>query len=159
MHQPAGHPSRAPGAARPTFSRAMLMGAVGAVLLTLVGAALARYAGWGTPTVPAGTPLLARSLSFEDQPDGSILVRDGAAEVAVLAPGGDVFIRGALRALVRERRQHAFGPGIAFDLAAWPDGRLTLTDPTTGRMLGLEAFGSTNAASFARLLLAREGTR
>jgi putative photosynthetic complex assembly protein len=60
---------------------------------------------------------------------------------------------------VRERKLNELGLAGEFRLAAWPDGRLTLTDPSTGRMLGLDAFGSTNREAFARLLLLREGAQ
>jgi hypothetical protein len=57
-------------------------------------------------------------------------------------PGTQGFLRGALRALVRERRQHGLGDEQPFRLLAHPDGRLTLEDPATGRPhgpLGLRA--------------------
>ncbi|MBC7781542.1 MAG: photosynthetic complex assembly protein PuhC, partial [Proteobacteria bacterium] len=34
------------------------------------------------------------------------------------------------------------------------DGRLTLADPATGQRIDLESFGPTNAAVFARLIVA-----
>ncbi|NBT78838.1 MAG: hypothetical protein EBT04_10375, partial [Betaproteobacteria bacterium] len=39
-----------------------------------------------------------------------------------------------------------------FRLAGHADGRLTLTDPVTGRRLDLVAFGTDNAKSFSRWL-------
>jgi hypothetical protein len=39
-------------------------------------------------------------------------------------------------------------------LIAREDGRLTLADPSTGRMIDLESFGLVNAQHFARLLRA-----
>jgi putative photosynthetic complex assembly protein len=156
MRQPAGHTA----SPRPAlFARAQLLGVAALILLVVGGVGLARYMGAGAPAIPAGEPLLARSLSFDDRPDGSIVVRDAVAgdQITLIEPGSNGFIRGTLRALVRERRQHDFGRETAFRLAAWPDGRLTLTDPNNGRMLGLEAFGSTNRDAFARLLTAKEG--
>jgi putative photosynthetic complex assembly protein len=158
MHQPAGHP----GSPRPIFlARAPLIGTWLVIVLVVLGTAVARLAGVGAPVPPSGTPVVARSLIFLDQPDGGILVRDGdrQTEVTQLEPGSNNFIRGTLRALARERRQHEIGAGTAFHLAAWPDGRLTLTDPSTGRMVGLDAFGSTNREAFARLLTLREGAQ
>ena len=78
-----------------------------------------------------------------------------------------MFVRGALRALARERRADV-GDNTAgipdagsvttpvehapFRLTRYTDGRLTLDDTTTGAHLELRAFGPTNAAAFAGLL-------
>lgn len=157
MRQPAGHPIPSRPVLRP---RAPLIG-IGLLGMIVLGVALARIAGFGAPVLPAGVPLAARALTFEDRADGSILVRDSVAGTAVteLEPGSNNFIRGTLRALVRERKLNEFGLGTEFRLAAWPDGQLTLTDPSTGRVLGLDAFGSTNREAFARLLTIREGAQ
>jgi hypothetical protein len=42
--------------------------------------------------------------------------------------------------------------GPPFELIYRADGRLTLSDTATGRMVDLESFGPTNAGSFYRLL-------
>jgi putative photosynthetic complex assembly protein len=136
--------------------RGPLIGA-GALLLAVVAATgIARMAGAGVTTVTGEAPVLARSLGFDDRADGAILVRDAEAdrEIAVLEPGTNGFVRGALRALVRDRRREEITGRAPFRLAAWPDGRLTLEDPATGISIGLEAFGPTNMEAFARLLTA-----
>lgn len=105
------------------------------------------------PTVP---PAASRDLRFEDRADGAVTVRDAAGTtVAILPPGGDGFIRGALRGLSRERRRMEADLDTPFRLTDWTDGRLTLEDRVTGRSVDLRAFGATNAAAFARLLTAR----
>jgi putative photosynthetic complex assembly protein len=141
--------------------RGPLIGAVALVLAVLTVVGVGRISGAGVTSATEGVPLLARELIFADRPDGSILVSDADAgsDVAVLAPGSNGFVRGALRALVRDRRREDVGGRSPFHLAAWPDGRLTLEDPSTGRVVGLEAFGPTNMAAFARLLTADGGAR
>ncbi|MBL6455672.1 hypothetical protein JMJ55_10080 [Belnapia sp. T6] len=136
--------------------RGPLIGAGALLLAVLLGTGLGRIAGAGTTAPQDDAPMLARSLGFEDRIDGAILVRDAEADrdIAVLEPGTNGFVRGALRALVRERRREDVGGRAPFRLAAWPDGRLTLEDPMTGSRIGLEAFGPTNMESFARLLTA-----
>ena len=62
------------------------------------------------------------------------------------------FVRGALRALTRERHARGIGPDKPFDLIARVDGRVTLMDPTTGQRVDLESFGPTNTAEFSRFL-------
>lgn len=131
------------------------------VLMVLAVVGAGRIAGAGVTSAVEGTPLLARELLFADRPDGGILVSDAAAgwDIAVLDPGSNGFVRGTLRALVRDRRRGEVGGQSPFRLAAWPDGRLTLQDPATGRVVGLEAFGPTNMEAFARLLVARGSTQ
>ncbi|MBL6079121.1 hypothetical protein JMJ56_13975 [Belnapia sp. T18] len=136
--------------------RGPLIGAGLLILTVLVATGLGRMAGAGTTAPRNETPTLTRSLGFEDRADGAILVRDAEAgrDIAVLEPGTNGFVRGALRALVRDRRREEIAGRAPFRLAAWPDGRLTLEDPATGASIGLEAFGPTNMEAFARLLTA-----
>jgi putative photosynthetic complex assembly protein len=39
-------------------------------------------------------------------------------------------------------------------LTRWADGRISLEDPETGRVIELDAFGPTNGEAFAQLLTA-----
>ncbi len=64
------------------------------------------------------------------------------------------FVRGALRTLAQERKRREIGSEPPFELIARQDGRLTLADPSTGRMIDLESFGVINSQHFARLLRA-----
>jgi putative photosynthetic complex assembly protein len=127
----------------------------GAVGLAILAAAIG-----GSPTIlPPASVNVARTLSFDDAPDGAVIVTDVTthAEVARLAPGADNFIRGTLRGLAHggshERNPLANHP---FVLTAWSDGRLTLDDPVLHRRLDLEAFGSLNSGAFAKLLTTEE---
>ena len=68
--------------------------------------------------------------------------------------GEQGFIRGTLRGLARMRRGQDIprtrrNPSAS---SAWADGRITLDDTATGQRLDLEAYGHTNAATFAKLL-------
>lgn len=98
--------------------------------------------------------LAVRHLTFTDQPDGSVIVKDAEADtqVEVFAPGTNNFARGILRALARQRRMQDVGPEEPFRLTRLADGRLTLDDPATGERIDLGSFGSTNTADFVRLL-------
>jgi putative photosynthetic complex assembly protein len=141
-----------------TFPRGALIGAAALILFTMGAALSARSGVLATPGDPVSQPLAQRDLRFDDRKDGSVEVTDVVTQrqVAVLAPGTNVFIRGALRGFARARRAQDIGPEPAFRLTRWADGRLTIEDPTTRRAIDLGAFGLTNATSFATLLVAPE---
>jgi putative photosynthetic complex assembly protein len=139
--------------------RVPLIGAWSLVAVTLVAVAAVRLTGAGPEPAPLTDTVAARELRFEDRPEGGVAVydaRDGAL-VEVLAPGGDGFVRGALRSLARERRGYGIGGEPPVRLSAHADGRLVLEDLATGRRIDLAAFGPTNGAAFARFLAPRPG--
>jgi putative photosynthetic complex assembly protein len=129
--------------------------AIGALLLvTLISVAGVRLSGVSIHE-PDAPSVAVRELRFEDRIDGSIAVLDAGSGAQVDSVQGEAgFVRGALRALARERRKHGLGAEAPFELIARADGRLTLNDPATGMRIDLESFGPTNASSFARLLTA-----
>lgn len=100
-------------------------------------------------------PTAERQLRFADTADGKVLVTDAATgrDVAAIGAEGSGFIRGVMRGLARERRQHGEGAAAPFRLSAWPNGGLTLTDDTTGRVIELGSFGPSNRAAFAHFLV------
>ncbi len=107
----------------------------------------------------AGVPALqVRELRFADRADGAVVAtdaRDGRG-VAVFDPGTSGFVRGTLRGLSRERKREDLGPERPFRLTAWADGRLTLEDTATGRIVEMTAFGQTNQQTFRGLLASKE---
>lgn len=137
------------------FPRVALWGAGIAVALSIAAAAAGRFAGFGhDETAITSQPLEIRDIRFEDQDNGAILVRDAQTDavIAQLAPATNGFVRSAVRGLVRERRREDVGQAPPFRLIAWADGRLTLHDTGTGRMIDLRAFGATQVEAFARFL-------
>jgi putative photosynthetic complex assembly protein len=145
-------PSRAvlPRAAVPIF---------GALLVALMlGVAWVRWSGTDIRTPDAAT-VAQRSLFFTDTPHNSVVVRDAASGALIAefhgVEGEASFVRGSVRALVRERAMRGIGAEQPFLLSARADGRLTLSDPTTGERLDLESFGPSNVAAYARLLPSR----
>lgn len=124
------------------------------LLVTLLAVAAVRLS--GTEIRAPDAPTAAqRSLRFEDGPAGSVTVLDASTGQRIDSVSGEAgFLRGSLRALVRERKMRGIGSGPAFELIARTDGRLTLFDPATGERLDLESFGPTNAAVYRRWLQA-----
>jgi putative photosynthetic complex assembly protein len=131
--------------------RGALLAAGALLLAAILAVAVVRLSGVDIRT-PEAPVFAARELRFQDQPDGSIVVRDADGQTVQVFVGEAGFVRGVLRALARERMRRGLGAEPAFQLTAHTDGRLTLRDPLTGERVGLEAFGATNAAVFAQLL-------
>lgn len=136
-----------------SFPRWILFFAGGIIAFSLISVGLVRLTGNG-PDQRAAAVVSERLLRFEDRPDHGISVLDGStAELVAVVQGEQGFIRGSLRALTRERHARDIGPTQPFRLTAHVDGRLTLTDPSTGEHIDLASFGPTNAGAFARFLL------
>ena len=135
-----------------TFPRWVLMCAGGVMAFSLISVGLVRITGKG-PDQRLAAATQERLLRFEDRPDGSIAITDGSTGELVTAVRGEQgFVRGALRALARERKARGLGAEQSFKLMVRSDGGLTLYDSATSQRVDLEAFGPTNADHFARLL-------
>lgn len=139
-----------------TFPRGALWAAAALVGGTLLATALAHTTRQGLSEMPASVAVDVRDLRFEDRPEGTIVIyRAGESRLAsVLPAGGNGFLRGVLRGLARERlRQHG-SVEAPFRLTRWADGRLTISDPSTGRSTDVAAFGPDNSQAFARVFVA-----
>lgn len=77
--------------------------------------------------------------------------RDGRA-VAPLSGRGDDFLPSLVDKLRQERALKGVRGDAPFRLVRFADGRVSLEDPSTGRELNLESFGSVNEADAARLI-------
>ena len=124
------------------------------ILLVLGLAVSARVFGVGASRELASTVLVQRELTFADAPDGGIVVTDAGThqQAAMLPPGTNGFLRGALRALTRTRASAGIGHDIPFRLVRYTDGRLVLLDPATSQHVTITSFGHTQVESFDRLL-------
>lgn len=142
------------------FPRGPLLGAGGLVLFALLAVGAVRVTGAGN-AADDSVAVVARDLRFEDRPDGgvAVLAAAGGEAVEILPPGTNGFVRATLRGLARDRKRRGEDHEIPFRLTGWADGRLTLEDLATGRRVGLEAFGPTNAEAFSRFLAADGGKR
>ena len=124
-----------------------------AVAVVAIGAAARLSDHGGDP--PQAKPVRSADLIMQDHEDGSIAVLRAGDHTTVdtVPPATNGFLRVVLAGLVRERRRESMGaPALPFHLTQWSDGRLTIDDDATHRLIELEAFGPTNAAAFERLL-------
>ena len=134
------------------FPRKPLWGAAALVIFSVLVCTLGRLS--GVTDVPRdGIRLAIRDLHFVDRPDGGINVVDARTRRLVdIVIGESGFLRGTVRGLASQRKRADLDLDTPFRLTAWQDGRLTLDDPTNGRHVELEAFGTTNEAVFAQLI-------
>lgn len=136
------------------FPRGALLGLGGLVLFSLLAVILAQSFDYRAGEAPPDTVVEQRDLRFIDAGGGVVHVQEaaGQARVLTLQAGTENFIRGVMRSMARERRSLELDAQMPFRLARHSDGRLTLEDLATGRRIDLNAFGNTNAGSFAQLL-------
>ncbi|WP_082540082.1 photosynthetic complex assembly protein PuhC [Bosea sp. Leaf344] len=136
-----------------TMPRWPLYGMAALALSALAITGFARGTGIGVTGVPESPAVAAIDLVFADREDGSATVSDASGRLlATLPVSTEGFVRGATRALVRDRKRLGLGPEIPFRLERRANGRLSLGDPATGGRIELDAFGPSNSGAFARFL-------
>lgn len=132
---------------------------MGKALIALVFGALVvtAFARWTdqplSATPPVSEVVQSRDLILRADQSGKIIVLDtmGSA-VAHLDETQGGFIAGVARVLERERANEGIALNGPVTLARHKNGRLSITDPSTGWSADLMGFGADNAKAFARLL-------
>ena len=139
---------------REPFPRKVLIAFGALILFFLILVIVARIMGYNASQMPPSPVVTSRDIRFIDQPDGRTLVVDSVSNgtVSTLPAGGEGFIRGVLRATGRTRHLAQVPPEAPYRLEQLADGRLTLTDLGTGKVIELISFGHTNVAAFAAFL-------
>ena len=140
---------------RDRVPRALLLGVLALVLITLAGVTALRLA--GAPLIaqpPAATVAERVTVVLERRSDGGVDLRDpaGGAVLATLEQGRDGFLRGLIRVLGFERGKHDIAGNPPVSLIRWDDGRYSLSDPSTGWRMEFQGFGQENLATVARLM-------
>jgi putative photosynthetic complex assembly protein len=143
----------ATGMTAKSFSKP-IVALVGLVLFSLVATiAYLRYSGDSAEVATPSAIVTQRALRFLDAEDGNVAVIDFTTGTKIATVSGQAgFVRGALRALVRERKLAGEGSDKPFNLVAYKDGRLTLEDTVSKQRIDLGSFGPENAANFAGFL-------
>ena len=145
----------------PSFPRLPLYSAAALIAFSIGMVALVRLTAPARPPAPTARVIAERSILVTDRPDGSVAVTDAATgkRIGSLAVDGDAFARVTLRTLAERRGKAPALQRLPFELTAFSDGELTLSDPATGETIQLESFGHTNAQRFLQLLTAKETAR
>lgn len=140
----------------PRLQLAMVFAVLGCVL---TGVTVARFTGYANRTAPS--PIASVALHFNDMPDGRVAIINATtgAEVATIPARGGGFIRSTMRVLATERAHDNIGSAPPFLLEQMPGGTFELSDPATGQMLDLVAFGPTNEGEFANLFFSSEAKK
>lgn len=134
----------------------------GLLALILVCMALTSVFVWSDQPKDALLPesqiVAQREVELVGDMSGAAKVFDtNGALIADLSPEEGGFISGMWRVLQRERTKAQVSLEGPVLLVATENGRLRLTDPSTGWSADLMGFGQDNSAAFAKLLVNQEG--
>ncbi|MCC1492403.1 photosynthetic complex assembly protein PuhC [Cognatishimia sp. F0-27] len=135
--------------------RMLARGLFGMIVLCLVLVSAHVWTGQPAGSVPPVSEIKAERLLFLDgDMAGAAMVRDAdGAVIADLGPEEGGFISGVWRVLQRERTKAGAPLDGPILLTAFENGRMAVTDPSTGWNADLMGFGQDNAAAFAKLLV------
>ncbi len=104
-------------------------------------------------TPPVAEIAQSRTVFLDGDMAGNARVLDGTGtQIANLSPTEGGFVSGVWRVLERERAKTGAAPDGPVIIARAVNGRLSITDPSTGWSADLMGFGTDNAKAFARLL-------
>ncbi|WP_146002769.1 photosynthetic complex assembly protein PuhC [Telmatospirillum siberiense] len=145
-----------------SFPPSALVGAGLLVFTTVVGVGIHQLKNHFQPPTAAASdaaPIEARQLRFIDVNDGlgayggHVRVFDARTgiELAQLAEN-EGFIRTVLNGLTFERTKRGIRAEPVFELAVWPDNKLTFGDPATGARVNLGQYGARNKSVFLHFL-------
>jgi len=128
------------------------MFALVAVILLLVS--LARLTDQPLSAIPPESEaVLSRTVFLSGQLSGAAKVMDANGNlIADLSADEGGFIAGVARVLARERAEYKKPLDGAVIVTLGANGRLSITDPSTGWSADLMGFGADNAKAFAKLL-------
>lgn len=127
----------------------------GIVMLCLILVSAHVWTGQPREAVPPVSPVVAeRTIYLAGDISGAATVTDADGTViADLSPEEGGFVSGVYRVIAHERKKARVAPDGPVVVAAFENGRMAVTDPSTGWSADLMGFGQDNAAAFAKLLL------
>ncbi|MDU8910962.1 photosynthetic complex assembly protein PuhC [Aestuariicoccus sp. MJ-SS9] len=125
------------------------------VILCLIMVSAHVWTGQPKDAVPPKSDIvMERVLFLQGDMSGAARVLDANGSlIADLSPEEGGFLSGIWRVLQRERTKARVGLDGSIRVTAMENGRMAITDPSTGWSADLMGFGQDNAAAFAKLLL------
>lgn len=142
--------------------RFALIGAAAMIVLAFGMALLGSVADFGSYRMAESPIVESRLINIVNARDFTATVTDatdGSLIKVAKANQEEGFVWGAVNGLSYGRKLGKAPLDAPYELARRADGRLTLTDPTTGQKVFLDSFGPGNAVAFARLLERKEAAR
>jgi len=136
------------------FPKPVLYGAALLIAFTFGLALFARLTGQRMDWVPDADIVAKREIRFVTTAEGDIAIRDArtGAELGVYAHETNAFVRSVAHGLDIERHLADPNADAPYRIVRWSDGRVTVTDPVSGRSVELGAFGQTQVQTFSKLL-------
>lgn len=138
-----------------TVPRKALIAAGALVCFSLAIVSIARYTGYKWEWKPAGEVVVSRAIEFVQTDNGGVQVKD-ATTGQVLGSytfTENAFMRTVMLGLRKERAIVApDNRRDPFTIEQWNDGRVTVTDPVSGRYFEMAAFGHHQVETFAAFL-------
>lgn len=138
---------------------ALIRGVLCLMAATLAIAIYARVTDRPLESTPPVSPVVAEThlLLTSDGVSGAVQVHDPSGTlISNLGPEAGGFIAGVHRVIIRERTKHRAATDGPILLQAFENGRMAITDPSTGWSADLMGFGADNASAFARVLAATQ---
>lgn len=139
---------------RELVPRAMVRAMFALVMICLLMVSAHVWSGRPLQATPPQSAITAeRAIYLKGDMAGAVRVLDSQGTLLVdLAPDQGGFISGVWRVLQRERTKARVALDGPVLLSAFENGRMAITDPSTGWSADLMGFGRDNASAFARLL-------
>jgi putative photosynthetic complex assembly protein len=124
------------------------------LLMAMAFAFVARQTDIGATRLAPAPAVEARDLAVTLDEAGATVLRDATSGAILerLPATSDGFSKIVLRTVAHQRKLANVAADSPMRLSRLTDGQLTLTDPSTGRIWVLSAFGPGNADVFGRLL-------
>jgi putative photosynthetic complex assembly protein len=137
------------------FPKGALYGAGALIAFSFVLVGGSRLLGYKMDWVPEAVAVADRQISFTRTADGGVTVADAkTGDVLGTWPHDtNAFVRTVMLGLMHDRS--AVAPddrATPFRLTRWHDGRVSVSDPVSGRSVELAAFGRSQVETFERLL-------
>ncbi|MDX2288141.1 MAG: photosynthetic complex assembly protein PuhC [Hyphomicrobiaceae bacterium] len=137
------------------FPKSALYGAATLIAFTFILVIGARIAGYKMDWVPEAVAVADRQIAFTTTAEGNVEVRDfGTGKILGFYDRDEnAFVRTVMLGLMHDRSlTRPDDKTTPFRITRWHDGRVSVSDPVSGRSIELAAFGRNQVETFEKLL-------